>query len=181
MKSIISIFLTVLVILAFIACPSYVSDDKGNDTRDSDEIKIANAAFQAQKQAYNEGLLAKKTAKSNTRVYIPTVDVTVDSVGCGGTLHIVGDVTGVNPITMDFTLTFNNYCYQGVILNGTATMSFSGSAANFTITSTSTGDIIVTGDVTGSFEWNLTTAFDESKFSMSGTVGGVSISIDYGI
>ncbi|MBM4352519.1 MAG: hypothetical protein FJ109_01775 [Deltaproteobacteria bacterium] len=72
--------------------------------------------------------------------------------------------------SFEFSMTFNAYASQGIVLDGVLEMSFAGSQQNYEMTYS--GDIQSSGKVVGSVTFDLTIKMSPGKIEYAGTVGG---------
>jgi len=112
-----------------------------------------------------------------------TFSGTLDSAE-GGSAAVEGSGTwdGVaQSASFDFSITFNGYTSQGIILDGVLEMAFTGSQQSFEMTYS--GNIQSSGKVEGSVSFDLTYKITEGKIEYAGTVGGQKIggSVSYEI
>ncbi len=99
---------------------------------------------------------------------------TVESLE-GGSADVSGTVSeGEGGQTMTFEMVFNDYVSQGITLNGTITLEYSGSATSYTMKYS--GDIEASGDVEGSVDFDLTVSVADGQLTFEGTVGGYDVS-----
>lgn len=101
-----------------------------------------------------------------------TFSGTLDSAE-GGSATVEGSGTwdaAAQSSSFDFSITFNGYTAQGIILDGVLEMSFAGS--NQTYEMSYSGDIQSSGKVVGSVAFDLTIKIGNGKIEYAGTVGG---------
>jgi len=94
----------------------------------------------------------------------------------GGSASVEGAGTwdkATQAASFDFSLSFNAFAAQGILLDGVLEMSFSGSQQVYELSYS--GDIEASGKVVGSITFDLTVKMGNGSIEYSGTVGGQKI------
>ena len=167
-----------ILFLLFIGCPTAGTDDEDDSMTKVDAYKVFHAANNAQGDAMAQGIILLNSS-SSIRSLVKAVDINVSLDGvCGGNFILTGSADGdINSFTMDLSLDFNDYCFNNIILNGSSNMVAAGTSTSYYITYT--GDVTVSGDVTGSCTWDLTMTITETSISATGKINDIEIDFDY--
>ncbi len=127
----------------------------------------------AQAPAADSVTVGKFTYEWTDNTY--TFSGTLDSAE-GGSATVEGSGTwdsAAQSASFEFSVTFNGYTSQGIILDGVLEMSFAGSQQVYELSYS--GDITASGKVSGNATFDLTVKMGNGSIEYSGTVGGQKI------
>ena len=172
MRKIFVLLSTLSLLFFFVNCPQEENKEPTAEEKASAKKSIA-ALNVAMQQAYTTG---QSNAAPQNPMYATTsydINKTLDASAWGGSGTITVTGTGsyddeTNKYSMTMTLKFNNYTYAGITINGSCTLTSSGTDDTFSMTYN--GSFKVTGEYNMSLSIKENITFTGSTLSYSATI-----------